>query len=294
MPRSKHDLISIANPKLAKKLSANEPHVAAPSKSEPNSGVGNKVDPTLDTLVLSHEQIKQQSWRAILILNLLRYVLALWVLADMALGIELTWLDPSLDTSRPNVFIACTLTLLISAILFSYLSRAQIVPLTIVLIIQFVLDLIIATAVIHISGESSSNLFFIYFLIVTTGSVVLSRVNALGLASAAIVLILLEHLDSTLLHQSSATLNSEVIEGNAIVLLVSAYVISTYAQYLGKNQLSTFVPGTESLEAFLTREEINAINAALEQTKGNKTQAALLLGLTFRSFRYKLSKYSIE
>jgi two-component system response regulator PilR (NtrC family) len=35
------------------------------------------------------------------------------------------------------------------------------------------------------------------------------------------------------------------------------------------------------------------LTAALESTNGNKTEAAKLLGMTFRSFRYKLTKYNL-
>ncbi len=55
-----------------------------------------------------------------------------------------------------------------------------------------------------------------------------------------------------------------------------------------------FVPGTEPLEQFLERVERDALIEALERSHYNKTAAAKLLGMTFRSFRYKLDKHGIR
>jgi two-component system response regulator PilR (NtrC family) len=51
---------------------------------------------------------------------------------------------------------------------------------------------------------------------------------------------------------------------------------------------------TETLEDFLDRVERNAIQAALEQTKGNRTAAARVLGISFRSLRYRLDRLNME
>jgi two-component system, NtrC family, response regulator PilR len=45
------------------------------------------------------------------------------------------------------------------------------------------------------------------------------------------------------------------------------------------------------LEALLERTERTFLRKALEKTGGVKTDAAKLLGLTFRSFRHRLQKY---
>lgn len=55
-----------------------------------------------------------------------------------------------------------------------------------------------------------------------------------------------------------------------------------------------YVPGEEPLEAYLTRIEKQALTTALEQAGHNKTAAAKLLGMSFRSFRYKLDKYNLN
>ncbi len=48
------------------------------------------------------------------------------------------------------------------------------------------------------------------------------------------------------------------------------------------------------LEEFLARIEISLLKQALSRTGGNKTEAAKLLGLNFRSFRYRLAKYGLS
>ena len=53
-------------------------------------------------------------------------------------------------------------------------------------------------------------------------------------------------------------------------------------------------PAKESLEDYLDAIERKAITTALEENKWNKTAAAKQLGLTFRSFRYRLKKLNME
>ncbi|MDD2883578.1 MAG: sigma-54 dependent transcriptional regulator [Dechloromonas sp.] len=52
--------------------------------------------------------------------------------------------------------------------------------------------------------------------------------------------------------------------------------------------------GSESLDDYLNRLERQAILEALQKTDGNRTAAARLLGVTFRSMRYRLERLSIE
>ncbi|MDI6727523.1 MAG: sigma-54 dependent transcriptional regulator [Thermodesulfovibrionales bacterium] len=47
-----------------------------------------------------------------------------------------------------------------------------------------------------------------------------------------------------------------------------------------------------NLNEYLTRIEMELLNKALQKANGVKTKAAELLGLTFREFRYRLSKYN--
>lgn len=49
-----------------------------------------------------------------------------------------------------------------------------------------------------------------------------------------------------------------------------------------------------NLESLLADVELQAIRQALQQANGNKTRAAELLGLSFRSFRYRLAKLEEE
>jgi two-component system response regulator PilR (NtrC family) len=53
-------------------------------------------------------------------------------------------------------------------------------------------------------------------------------------------------------------------------------------------------PAKESLEDYLDGIERKAITFALEENKWNKTAAAKQLGLTFRSFRYRLKKLNMD
>ena len=50
----------------------------------------------------------------------------------------------------------------------------------------------------------------------------------------------------------------------------------------------------EALQDFLDRVEREAILKALEGTRFNRTQAAKLLGVTFRSMRYRMERLGIK
>jgi two-component system response regulator PilR (NtrC family) len=52
--------------------------------------------------------------------------------------------------------------------------------------------------------------------------------------------------------------------------------------------------GSETLDDYLSRLERQAILEALQKTEGNRTAAARLLGVTFRSMRYRLERLGIE
>jgi two-component system response regulator PilR (NtrC family) len=58
--------------------------------------------------------------------------------------------------------------------------------------------------------------------------------------------------------------------------------------------MQTSVPRGEKLGDALEDIERDAIVRALEQTRYNKTKAAALLGMTFRSLRYRIKKLGIE
>ena len=52
--------------------------------------------------------------------------------------------------------------------------------------------------------------------------------------------------------------------------------------------------GSETLDDYLNQLERKAIQEALLKTEGNRTAAARLLGVTFRSMRYRLERLGIE
>jgi two-component system response regulator PilR (NtrC family) len=55
-----------------------------------------------------------------------------------------------------------------------------------------------------------------------------------------------------------------------------------------------FNPAEGSLEEYLERIEKNMLTRALEDNKWNKTAAAKQLGLSFRSFRYRLKRLNLD
>ena len=62
---------------------------------------------------------------------------------------------------------------------------------------------------------------------------------------------------------------------------------------VGSN-LAAFVPGKMQIQDYLDDVERNIIEQALQQTRYNRTQAAKLLGISFRSMRYRMERLDIN
>jgi len=278
------DLIAIANAGLAEKLDK-----AAEKEAKKQAQAVESKDQAKPKAAF-----KQDIWKAIYTLNIMRYLFA----ASLLVVITLSYLKPDWNPIKnllyPNILIGCTVAVLFSAIGFSYLTKKRIVGFNNLVLAQFSLDLVLAALITHSCGSIDSSFALLFFVAVGTGSVVLPRVQAIGLASGGIILLFYEHLYSSLKAQIHIEPNYESMIRYGLVLFTSAWLISYLAQRLRIAELKSYVPGNETIEDFLVREEINALKAALKSTDGNKTKAAKLLGMTFRSFRYKLTKYDID
>lgn len=279
------DLINIANPELSKKLQKK-------AEKEAKKQQTNKLESSNEQ-DSAHHTFKQDVWRAVFILNLMRYGLALCLLIITALKQirpDITFIEQLL---HPGLFLASTIILLISAIAFSFFTSTRKAPLSTILITQFIVDVVLAGIMVHSTGSISSTFTLAFFVIVTTGSVVLRRKHALALASGAIIIMFYEHVHSVLSLHTEVKANFSILAGYAIFLMGVALMISALAQRLRHAELRKFIPGNESIEDYLVREEVTALKSALASSNGNKTEAAKLLGMSFRSFRYKLTKYDI-
>ena len=272
MAQNASSLISIANADLAQKLEEKAIQVAA--------------NESLSKVEFEHT-LKKDIWQAVFILNLIRYGLAVLVVCIVVPEqINPAWSVIN-NLQYPGTFLLCGMILLLSAIAFSYLSKNRLVPLDPLLLCQFGLDLILVTVVITAIG-----LLGLAILVTTTGAVTLPRKFAIALASGAVILMFYEHFYSLW--------ESEFIEAHyarlaisGLVLLFFAWLISSMAQGIRRSDIKNYVPGDETIDEYLGRQEKTALRAALKTTDGNKTEAAKLLGMTFRSFRYKLTKYDI-
>jgi len=275
-------LIAIANPSLAQKLNNDE----ASSKAQTA-----KNQPKLTRI--QEVTFDQDRWRAVLTLNIFRYVLALFLLTMIALPEVFDEFHSRNNLIHPDLFKASAIALLSSAICFTIFTSKRIFELNHILIGQFSVDIILAGMLIHAAGSISSNFSLLFFVVVTTGSVVLRRKPALALASGATIIMLYEHLYSSLKANAVIESKFDTLALYCVALMFVAWGISYIASRLRHAELKSFVPGNESIEEYLVREEKVALRTALEKTDGNKTEAAKLLGMTFRSFRYKLTKYDI-
>lgn len=275
------DLIAIANPTLAKKL-ADEPEKTEEQTAKP-----------ADAEEGFHESFQKDVWKAVYTLNIIRYLFAIFLL-----GLTLTprFLDgvQLIDgLKHPQLFQACTIALLISAACFTLFTKIRRYPLNVILITQFAVDLVITALIVYATGSITSSFALLYLVVTTTGSVVLRRKHALALASGAIILLFYEHFYSVIMANVQVEPKLGLLAGYGILLLLAGLLVSQLAKRLRVAELKTYIPSNESIEDYLVRQEMRALKSALASTDGNKTEAAKLLGMTFRSFRYKLTKYDI-
>ena len=308
---SRHsDLIAIANADLAKKLTnGRKKSIAQDGKTKPANGNGaaatvsfiseqdiDTVESTVETTVQTAQarDFRHDVWRAVFALNLFRYGLGLTLLVLItASAIDSSW-NVFTTLSHPKLFFFATLTLLASAIVFSYFSKRRNIDFDIAISMQLSLDVILAGLLTHATGSVDSNLIILYVVVVATGSVVLPKKQALALASGAIIVLFAEHFFSVFVSQHQVTPDYSLLATYGLVLMGFSLMIAYLAERIRTAELKSYVPGTESIEEYLVREETNALRNALTSTNGNKTEAAKLLGMSFRSFRYKLTKYNIQ
>ena len=87
--------------------------------------------------------------------------------------------------------------------------------------------------------------------------------------------------------------NPALIEASDLRLTVDDHPV-TQAAASGVSADAGTLAGRTPLQDFLDRSERETLELALAQTRGNRTQAAKLLGITFRSMRYRLERLGME
>jgi two-component system response regulator PilR (NtrC family) len=87
-----------------------------------------------------------------------------------------------------------------------------------------------------------------------------------------------------IIERALALRESNAITVNDLGIAKDTFIVTGGGEY-------TF--GTEPLTQFLERTERGALAAALAQSNGNQTEAARLLGISFRTMRYKVKKFGI-
>ena len=87
--------------------------------------------------------------------------------------------------------------------------------------------------------------------------------------------------------------NPALIEASDLRLTVEDHPVTQAAASGAAGDAGTLA-GRTPLQDFLDRSERETLELALAQTRGNRTQAAKLLGITFRSMRYRLERLGME
>lgn len=286
------DLIAIANPQLAEKLA--EKKSSSKKTSSPDNDSPRNNAEHAESNAPAYKTYNQEVWRAVFTLNIFRYFFALIILGLGLFNDVIPDFQGLKSLNHPAIFTVCAIVLLASASLFTLLTKTRGLPLRTILVSQFSIDTLAAGFIVHATGSIASGFSLLFFLIVITGSVVLSRAQAVALAAGSVMVIFFEHFYSVLISIEIVEWRFDSLAMYGILLMAVGLGVSHFARMIRRAEMKSFVPGNESIEEYLVREEINALKSALSASNGNKTEAAKLLGMTFRSFRYKVSKYEIQ
>jgi two-component system response regulator PilR (NtrC family) len=93
-----------------------------------------------------------------------------------------------------------------------------------------------------------------------------------------------------ILERALALYDGKMIDEPDLNLPIGSTAATTTAQMI----IDKFDAAQKSLENYLEGIEKKVIADALEKNVGNKTAAAKQLGMSFRSFRYRLKKFGLE
>lgn len=91
-----------------------------------------------------------------------------------------------------------------------------------------------------------------------------------------------------IIEKAVALSTSKVIEESDIILSAESIPAQSFCKELPN------IRGELALDEYIERIEIQEIEKALEKTRWNRTEAAKLLGISFRTMRYKMKKLGIE
>ena len=100
-----------------------------------------------------------------------------------------------------------------------------------------------------------------------------------------------------ILERAATLCEDNVITESDIQLPTTANVImDSIEEEIPNNDMETssISLSKDQLEQYLENKEKDAIVAALEKTRWNKTAAAKILGISFRQLRYRLKKLDLE
>jgi len=269
-------LIAIANPKLAEKLDkSTEESAKAASKEAKTTAEKSKQ--------AKHVTFNDDKWKAVFALNLLRYGLAIFLIGLLIVKNTDNEYVVLTSVNHEVLFQVSSIILLASAVCFTIFTKFKQYPLSVILITQFITDIFLAGALVHSTGGIESNFVLLFLIVVATGSVVLRRKHAIGLASGATLMLFYEHFYSYVVEEVGAAESSfDTLAAYCILLIIAGFSISYLAQRLRIAEMQSFSPGDESIEDYLVREEKAALKSALDASDGNKTEAAKLLVILYR------------
>lgn len=195
------------------------------------------------------KQWKDHTWKALFYLNIFRFSLALIFCTMAIFGADKT----DITITNLRLFLSASLLMLATSIIYAFAySQAKNYAKQLTSA-QFIIDLLLAILIIHACGSVNSNLGFLLYIVVGTGSVVLPRLQALALAAGAILLMFYEHFYSIFSYSIEPKYSMIGFLGAA--LFATSMIVSNLAR---RARLAEVSLGEEH-EKLLALEEINQL-----------------------------------
>ncbi|MGH1541792.1 MAG: sensor histidine kinase [Arenicella sp.] len=162
--------------------------------------------------------------RALQLFNLLRFGLSIFLLAM----IYFQGTTSSLGKANPTLFLVACVTLTVTGLFYFFNADNDKRAFKLITFLQFLVDIVLVTLMMHASGGILSGMTMVLFIIVAAGCVVLRLNYGSGLAVAAIALLWIEHMLSTkvLLNDS----NFEAVGITSAGILVTSIIIAKLAR----------------------------------------------------------------
>lgn len=191
--------------------------------------IKNKLIPNVDSLPT---RWSQDMLRALALFNFLRFGLGMFLLAMIfSQDVELP-----LGKQNPHLLLVSSVALIATSFIYFFVGDSNRRSFKLVTFLQFLIDIMLVTLIIHSSGGVTSSLTTVMIITICAGCVVLRLTYGFSLAVAGILLLWTEHLFSVLklaatpAYENLLFLSSAILATSAIISILARRARNAEAQ----------------------------------------------------------------